>query len=213
MGFQQPPAASPVQQQDAASASHAHRDRCKLLPGHRNKKLLALSVSEGLQRVQGAWDEVRLPRPCCFWSCKPLGPRLKTRRMNAACVLLRHPEWLLKGRFCFPWLSVSMAICLGAPLWREHPHGMHLGWGSRDTRVSRQAVLAGRRSGKLLAGLASKSWGKSTDLDFIIQLPNRCFSVVLVGFTAPCSPPAPAGLVSPPHISPGRWGDALTSRS
>lgn len=154
-----------------------------------------------------------MPCPCCFWSSKPLGPRLKTRRMNAACVLLRHPQWLLKGRFCFPWLSISMAICLGAPLWREHPHGMYLGRGSRDRRVSCQAVLVGRCSGKLLAGLAFKSWENTTDLDFIIQLPNCCFSVVRVGFTALCSPPAPAGLVSPLHISPGHWGDALTSRS
>ena len=47
--------------------------------------------------------------------------------MNAAHPLPRPPQWLLKGRYCLPWLSVSMGIRLGAPLQREHPQEMHLG--------------------------------------------------------------------------------------
>lgn len=65
-------------------------------------------------------DGVSLPCPCCFWSCKSLGLRLKAAGMNTACPLPIPPRCLLKGRFCLPWLSVSMAIhttAVGASTW------------------------------------------------------------------------------------------------
>lgn len=167
------------------------------------------------------WDEVSLPCPCCFWSCKPLGLRLKAAGMYAAPPLLRPPQWLLRGRFCLPWLSVSMAIRLGAPLRREHPHGFTWEehrqqgqtWGETVLLRPTRAALAGWHSGGLLVGLPFKLWGNSADFDFIIQLPNCCFSLVLAGFTASCSPPAPTGLVSPLRVSPWHWGAVLTSGS
>lgn len=45
-----------------------------------------------------------MPCPCCFWSWKPQGLRVKTAGMNKTPPLAGPPWSRLRGRFCVPWL-------------------------------------------------------------------------------------------------------------
>lgn len=106
--------------------------------------------------------------------------------------------------------SVSMAICLGAPRQREHPQGMDLGaeWAAGLARA--RVVLLGD-SGMQNVG---KEQALGLPLQFFtsIQLPNCCFSPVLVGFTALCPPQLPPSC-SLLCVPPGHGGAVLARKS
>lgn len=152
-------------------------------------------------------DEVSLPHPCCFWSCKPLAEDSRDERSPSppkTPSVAAQRQILFALALCFHGNSLGSTTAGRASAGDAPGNSM----GCRDGRGARQGHCIRPR---LLVGLPFKLRGNSTD--FIIRLPNCCTSLVLAGFTAPCSPPAPTRRVSPLRVSFGHRGAVLTSRS
>lgn len=150
------------------------KNHCKLLPGHRNRELLTLSVPGKVGTCPR--DEFSSLCPCCAWSCKPQGQRMKAAGMRSPfpgrTPLVQAQRQILCALTLFPWQFSWEHHCK----W-EHPQGME------------QDGLQGWTQVVLLVDLCMEN------VQFFYFSPTSKLLLFpcAVGFTALCSPQ----LVSP----------------